>query len=295
MIEDLRMEAKEDRDHKDWCKAETFKNEEEASKIEYKISKLDGKLEKLRGQVEELENSLDATKAQIHATNEDIKKMEDARNEAHATFQSKKSDDEGASKLLAAAIESMSAFYKNNKEANMGEIQGSINLLQRQRGPEFEVSPDQAPDASFSSAGKSSGASKGIVSTMTMIKEDLDDEITNGEKEEEEDQKEYEAQLAAAKQLVEDLTAKKVNLQDSIASTNQEIDGTQVEKGDNAQSLAEENEYLWSIKPDCTWMLNTFDERRKKRDLEIAGLRESIGMLQGALEEGEPAALVQKP
>merc|ERR1719337_154494 len=118
----------------------------------------------------------------------------------------------------------MSAFYKNNKEANMGEIQGSINLLQRQRGPEFEVSPDQAPDASFSSAGKSSGASKGIVSTMTMIKEDLDDEITNGEKEEEEDQKEYEAQLAAAKQLVEDLTAKKVNLQDSIASTNQEID-----------------------------------------------------------------------
>merc|ERR1719337_641538 len=105
----------------------------------------------------------------------------------------------------------MSAFYKNNKEANMGEIQGSINLLQRQRGPEFEVSPDQAPDASFSSAGKSSGASKGIVSTMTMIKEDLDDEITNGEKEEEEDQVEFETQLGAAKTLLADLAAKKTN------------------------------------------------------------------------------------
>merc|ERR1719261_633773 len=99
----------------------------------------------------------------------------------------------------------------------MGEIQGSINLLQRSAGPEFEVSADQAPDASFSSAGKSSGASKGIISTMTMIKEDLDDEVTNGEKQEEEDQAEFEAQLGAAKTLLEDLAAKKTNTESAIS------------------------------------------------------------------------------
>merc|ERR1719231_833858 len=132
--------------------------------------------------------------------------MEDARNEAHSVYQGKKADDEGASTLLAAAIESLSAFYKNN-EIETGPVQGSINLLQK-RAPVFEVSPDQAPDATFTSAGKSSGASKGIISTMTMIKEDLDDEISNGVKEEEEDQVEFEAQLGAAKQLVADLTAK---------------------------------------------------------------------------------------
>merc|ERR1719408_1116637 len=117
---------------------------------------------------------------------------------------------------------------------------------------------------------------------MTMIKEDLDDEVKNGIKEEESDQTEFEEQLAKAKQLVDDLTEKKVNLQDAIASTNSEKDATNVEKGDNQKALEEEHEYLWSIKPDCTWMLNTFDERRKKRDLEIEGLQESKGMLQGA-------------
>merc|ERR1719378_1606838 len=125
-----------------------------------------------------------------------------------------------------------------------------------------------------------------------MIKEDLDDEVKNGEKQEAEDQVEYEEQLASANQLVADLQAKKVNLQDSIASTNQEIDATSVEKGDNTADLEAEHEYLWSIKPDCDWMLNTFDERRKKRDMEIEGLQQSKGMLQGAGAE-EGAALVQ--
>merc|ERR1719265_1428572 len=140
---------------------------------------------------------------EIRNVRDEISAMEDKRKEEHSVFQGKKADDEGASQLLAAAIESLSAFYKNN-DTGMGEVQGSINLLQK-RAPVFEVSPDQAPDASFSSAGKSSGASKGIISTLTMIKEDLDDEIANGVKEEEGDQAEFEAQLAAAKKLTQDL------------------------------------------------------------------------------------------
>merc|ERR1719305_1169975 len=173
----------------------------------------------------------------------------------------------------------------------MGEIQGSINFLQK-KGPEFEVSADQAPDASFSSAGKSTGASKGIISTMTMIKEDLDDEVKNGVKEDIEAQVEFEAQLGSAKQLVADLSAKKTNLEGAISSANDEVDATNVEKDDNTQLRNDEHEYLWSIKPDCTWILTTFEDRRKKRDIEIDGLQESKGMLQGAAEEG--AALVQK-
>merc|ERR1719335_1586349 len=127
MMATLKAEEKGDIEQRDWCKEETFKNEQDAA------------------------------------------------------FESAKSDDEGAVKLLAAAIESMSAFYKNNK-IDQGEIQGAAQAFVQQ--PVFEVSADQAPDASFSSAGKSGGESKGIVSIMTMIKEDLEDEISNGVKDE---------------------------------------------------------------------------------------------------------------
>merc|ERR1719502_654525 len=181
MMATLKEEEKGDIEQRDWCKEETFKNEQEASRYEYKIERTDAKIMKLTSKLEELEGTLQATIASILATKDDIKAMEDARKEQHAAFESAKSDDEGAVALLAAAIEAMSAFYKNNK-IDQGEIQGAAQALIQQ--PVFEVSADQAPDASFSSAGKSGGESKGIVSIMTMIKEDLEDEISNGIKDE---------------------------------------------------------------------------------------------------------------
>merc|ERR1719230_241240 len=189
------------------------------------------------------------------------------------------SDDEGAVKLLAAAIESMTAFYKNNK-IGMGDIQGAAQALVQE--PVFEVSADQAPDASFSSSGKSGGESKGIVSIMTMIKEDLEDEISNGVKEEGETQAKFEEQLGEANTLLDELRAKKTNLEQAISDTNTEIDENEVHKEDLEGLLKEEKDYLASIKPDCDWILNSFTERRTKRAAEMEGLLQAKGMLAGA-------------
>merc|ERR1719284_713810 len=277
MISELQKEQKDDFDHKDWCKEETFKNEQEASRYEYKVEKLNGKLAKFVGHLEELEASRTATIAHLRDVRDDIQRMEKVRAEERAVFESKKADDEAAVSLLVAAIESLTAFYKNN-DTGMGEIQGSINLLQvKGREPVFEVSADQAPDATFTSAGKSTGEAKGIISTLTMIKEDLEDEIKNGEKDDKE--------LTEAKTLRQDLLDKKTDLEEAISQVNEEIDAHSEEKADREADRDAEHEYLWSIKPDCTWILTTFDTRREKRDTEIAGLHEAIGMLQGALEE----------
>merc|ERR1719421_1344957 len=229
MMDTLKKEEKDDIEQRDWCKEETFKNEQEASRYEYKIERTDAKIMKLQSKREELESTLAATVQSILNTKDDIKAMEDARKEQHAAFESAKSDDEGAAKLLAAAIESMTAFYKNNK-IDQGDIQGAAQALVQE--PVFEVSADQAPDASFSSSGKSSGESKGIVSIMTMIKEDLEDEIANGVKDEGTTQAKFEEQMADANKLLEDLRAKKTNLEQSISDTNTEIDENQVKKED---------------------------------------------------------------
>jgi len=198
--------------------------------------------------------------------------------------------------LLAAALESLTAFYNNN-DTGMGEVQGSIKLLQRE--PVFEISADQAPDATFTSAGKSTGEAKGIISTLTMIKEDLEDEIKNGEEDDRKSSAAFDAEYNAATTLRQDLLNKKTDLEEAISAVNGEIDDHDEEKADQEGNRDAEHEYLWSIKPDCTWISSTFDDRRKKRDTEIAGLHEAIGMLQGALAEaeqmGEPIALVQPP
>merc|ERR1719235_180527 len=281
MIAVHKGEEQDDIEQRDWCKEETFKNEQEAARLTYKIEKHVSKLSKLNKKLEGLEASKAETVSQIQQTNEDIASMEESRIAEHNAFQSAKSDDEQASQLLAAAIEAMSAFYKNNG-IDTGAIQGGANALLQSGEPVFERSEDQAPDASFSSAGKSGGESKGIISLMTMIKEDLDDEVSNGVKNEKKAQKEFEAQLGTAKKLVEDLTLKKTNLETGIADTNQEITDENVAKEGTEGLLTEEKDYLMSIKPDCDWILKEFQPRRDTRAQEVQGLIDAKGMLLGA-------------
>merc|ERR1719443_762579 len=240
MIAVHKGEEQDDIEQRDWCKEETFKNEQEAARLTYKIEKHASKISKLTKKLEDLEASKAETVSQIQQTNDDIASMEESRIAEHNAFQSAKSDDEQASQLLAAAIEAMSAFYKNNG-IDTGAIQGGANALLQTGEPVFERSADQAPDASFSSAGKSGGESKGIISLMTMIKEDLDDEVSNGVKSEKKAQKEFEAQLGAAKKLVEDLTLKKTNLETGIADTNQEITDENVAKEGTEGLITDEN------------------------------------------------------
>merc|ERR1719486_675344 len=124
----------------------------------------------------------------------------------------------------------------------MGPVQGAAQAFTQEGEPVFEVSEDQAPDATFTSAGKSSGESKGIVSIMTMIKEDLEDEISNGVKNEEETQAKFEEQLGDANKLLEELRAKKTNLEQAISDTNTEIDENEVVKEDTEALLKEDTE-----------------------------------------------------
>merc|ERR1719337_395432 len=58
MMATLKAEEKDDIDQRDWCKEETFKNEQEASRYEYKIEKAEHKKTKMEDKLELLESTL---------------------------------------------------------------------------------------------------------------------------------------------------------------------------------------------------------------------------------------------
>merc|ERR550537_301355 len=122
-----------------------------------------------------------------------------------------------------------------------------------------------------------------------MLKEDLEDEIKNGIKDEADAQMEYEKQMAAAKKLLESLEEKKVNLEQDIAKTEEEKEDEEGKLASNQEQLAINEEYKKSIAPDCDWMLNSFEERREKRKAEMHGLVTAKEYLAGAA----PPAMLQ--
>merc|ERR1719324_940509 len=95
----------------------------------------------------------------------------------------------------------MSEYGKNN-----------LALLQKAKQPEFEVSEDQAPDATFSDSGSHKDATTGIISLLTNIKEELENEVALGTSSEASAQRAYQELRANADKQIEEYDAQVVSL-----------------------------------------------------------------------------------
>ena len=82
-----------------------------------------------------------------------------------------------------------------------------------QKGPEFDISEDQAPEATFSYAGSRKGESKG----SRPLVEDLTAEIANGIQAGDGAQAEFEKQVHTAQELMVSLEERKTNLEEEHA------------------------------------------------------------------------------
>jgi predicted nucleic acid-binding Zn-ribbon protein len=230
MIEELKAEEKDDIKQRDWCKDEYHENAEEKAELKWLIKNNEAMIIKLEDRINKLIEEIDLTVSEIEATKDQIAKMEDERKEENEEFKQAKSDDEAAIALLEKTVEVLSSYYKKDK-IEMGPVQGSMKMLQE---PEFEVSQWQAPDATFSDKGARKNESKGIISILTMLIEDLEGEIKNGIKDEVAAQTEFEKNVAAAKKLIATLEEKKANLEEDKA-TQEEKKGSRGVRHGNQQ------------------------------------------------------------
>merc|ERR1719265_235752 len=207
--------------------------------------------------------------------------MEEQRKEEKAAFLEGKTDDEAAIQLLEAAKNALAAYYKKEK-ITLGPIQGSVKGLDLVQEPVFRISEDQAPDETFSHKGSRKGESKGAISILTMIIEDLHAEIVSGIKAEAKMQTEFEESLTAAKKRVAELEDQVAELDEIIAQRKEEWTNEHASMKENNNSLDAEHKYKKEITPDCDWILKAFEERRTKRKAEADALVEAKEYLAGA-------------
>eukprot|EP00747_Dinoflagellata_sp_TGD_P139147 gnl/TRDRNA2_/TRDRNA2_175867_c0_seq1.p1 gnl/TRDRNA2_/TRDRNA2_175867_c0~~gnl/TRDRNA2_/TRDRNA2_175867_c0_seq1.p1 ORF type:complete len:715 (-),score=248.94 gnl/TRDRNA2_/TRDRNA2_175867_c0_seq1:100-2244(-) len=280
-IEDLKGtladEGKSDQEKRDTCKEEYQKIASKIADLTWKIKNNEAKIDKLEKAIELRKVEKAKTILEIQNVEKEIKEMEDQRKAENEAFLNAKAEDEAAIELLGKTKDVLSKFYKENK-IEMGKLQGAA-LIQK---PEFEVSEDQAPDATFSDKGGRKNESKGIISIISMIMEDLQDEVKNGKKNEAQAQLDFEAELETAQNLKSELIAKKEELSDIIAKRNVEKTEENQDKTKNEGDLKDEEDYRAEIKPDCDFMLKYFEARFNARQQEMNGLTSAEEFLAGA-------------
>jgi hypothetical protein len=270
VMQTLRDEEADDIKKRDECKDKYQEIQSTVKDLEWKIEKNEAKISKMEKMIAAKTEEREETIDKIEQTLEEIKDMEDTRKEENDEFKEAKKDDENAIELITDARDALAKFYKENA------------FLQ---APDFETSADQAPEFKLSSKGKRKNEASGIVGLMDILIEDLETEIKNGKKAEEESQLEFEKNLKAAKTLIKELKKKKTNLKEQIAEHEEDKTSEGEDKDANNEDLTEENDYKAEIKPDCDWILENFDERDKKREAEMNGLTQAKSYLAGAKPE----------
>jgi hypothetical protein len=282
MIKTLKQEDLDDIAKRDQCKEQYKDIASKIGDVTWLIEKNEAKIDKLLKTIEELEAEKAKTIEEIAAVDKHMEEITAERKAENAEFKKSKEDDQKVIALLAEARTALTKYYKKN-DIKMGKIQAGVkDLTLAQEEPEFAISEDQAPEAVFSNKGKRKNESKDIVSIMTMLIEDVADEIKNSMKAEEEAQLAYEGQMDTATKLREKLVTKKVNLEVQIAKKGEELEDEEADKKKNEEELKDEEEYKASIKPDCDWMLKAFAGRAEKRAAELEGLSGAKEYLVGA-------------
>jgi len=272
----LRKEEQDDIEHRDRCENGQNANSNEIEDVESEIKKTEKKMEHLGREKKGKQDDLDKTKDEIKASKKDLADMLDMRNKEHAEFVRALQMDAEAVSLIEMAVVRLSKYYKENK-IPLGFVQA----------PEYSQDPDKAPETTFSGADAHQSESTGIVSILSMIKEDLQKEMKEGKADEAKAQAEYEKQSGALQESLDAQKATKVSLEKEIAGLDDSIASAESYKNEKKDDLDAEEDMKKSLKTDCEWVKTHFDSRRDARKQEMAGLVEAKNFLAG-VEAGEP-------
>merc|ERR1719171_623454 len=246
MIATLDEEGEADVEQKYWCIKEQHFNEDTKSRKEYDISQLEAKILRTEKAKANMLKKQEKTQEQLQELKDMFAEATADRAAESAEYTKAKSDDSMAISLLEDAIAAISEYGANNEV--FLQVKKSTT-----KQPVFEVSEDQAPDATFSGKDNHKGAQDAIISMMTQIKENLENEVALADKAEakaivdqatlttevEAQEDQYDKYIIELDGLMADATTEIGLLEDAKTKKNEERDATMA--------------YLAEIKPNCEW------------------------------------------
>merc|ERR1719191_1856901 len=160
MIAKLKEEGHDDVVQRDWCINEQHFNEDTKSRKIYDISQLEAKIKRTEKAKADMLKKQDKTREQLKELQDMFAEATTDRAAESAEYTNAKNDDTMAISLLADAIAALSSYGANN------EVFLQVKKSTKKQ-PVFEVSEDQAPDATFSGKDNHKGAQDAIISMMT--------------------------------------------------------------------------------------------------------------------------------
>jgi len=263
LIVQLEEEQAAETSQHEWCEGEKEQGVATKTERETRLHELKASIDSLTTQIKELKTEILFLESEIARVEEETRIAKQIREQEHKVFVQAKADHEEVIKAIQTALEALSGQY--------ALIQTGSKHKTRQPGD-----LGATPFAEYKSGGAGAG------SAMEML-EDLEARYTQAlEKlisDEEEAQRLHEELLKRNAKFIEETTATKnqklKERRKALGDITEDKEALKV----NLIELHEVSKYLNDLRPSCDDIRSTYEERKKRREAEIAALKEALEVI----------------
>jgi len=266
MIEKLEKKAGEEGDEKAFCDGEMAKSASKKEELDTTVAKLNSKFDQASARSGELKDEVKAAQARLAKLGKEQAEMDEIRRKESAAYASAKEDLELGLTGVRKALQVLRDYYGS---ASAALVQSDAPAMPQKHE-------------------KSGGAASSIIGILEVCESDFASDLAKENTQEDDAAAAYEKSTYANK-------IEKASVEQDVKYKTQEFKGLDkavAELSSDRDTVHEEldgvNDYYGKLKERCVAKADTCEERKGRREAEIAGLKEALSVLENEV------ALVQR-
>jgi len=255
MIEKLEKEAEEDATEKAYCDEEMAKTGAKHGELTDDVSKLTAKIDQAESKVVSLTGDIKQLQADLAKLMKSQSEMDKIRHEENKNYQEAHADLSLGLEGVRKALTVLRDYYAN-----------SDSLLQQPEMPQKHS--------------KATGAGTGIIGILEVVEADFAKSLAKEEAQEEDAQTEYD-ELTQENKVTKTMKTQDLKYKTKeVKGLKKAIADLSFDRDTVANELSAVDEYYSRLKDRCIAKPETYEERKRRREAEINGLKQALSILE---------------
>jgi len=272
LIAKLEAEALEEANEKAYCDEQIAKTNAKKDELNADLAKLVSKIDTAAASSAGLKEEVKELQAELATLAKEQAELDAIRQETHADYAKAKAELELGLDGVRKALSVLREYY--------GGAAAGAAMLQEGEGLGAMMRQQEKQPAMPEFHGKSSGSGGSIIDILEVCESDFAKNLAAEETQEADAESEYQATTFKNKQTKtlkdQDVKYKTQNFK----NLDKEIGELSADKATTSSELAAVLEYDKKIKDRCIAEPETYEERKKRREAEIAGLKSALDTLE---------------
>jgi len=267
MIAKLESEAGSEATEKAYCDEQMSKTEAKKGELEEDISALTSKIDKAAAASASLKKDVALLQNELSSLAKSQAEMDSIRRESHADYAQAKEDLEAGLHGVRKALGVLRDYYGGSAAAAMLQSDEDMGAMMHQPSPPVKH-------------GKAAGAGGSIIDILEVVESDFAKNLAAEEAEESDAQSEYD-------KITQENEVTKTTKEQDVKYSTQEFKGLDKSIAEFSADKQTENtelsavlEYYSKIKDRCIAKPETYEERKRRREEEIDGLKKALSILE---------------